>query len=143
MFTESLLMPLQKASKPMETRVPLLPLPGDETWTEPSNLAKTRIPAVHTFTLPTANHDAEIEGLYHVPLLPMDALKQTAPCLQLAACPGVSQLHLTITSTGHGKGPVSLGSAGAGQPALTPGSSHGQDSSGAEGRVGAEGGVIG
>lgn len=119
LFTDSLLMAPRKASKPMVTWVPLLPLPGDEIWTKPSNLAKTRMPASHTFTLSTVNHDADVEGLCHVLLLPMDALKQTAPCLQSAACPGVSQLHQTIATAGH-VGHVSMGSAAAGQPALTP-----------------------
>lgn len=73
MFTDSLLTAPQKAPEPMVTWIPLFPLPGNEIRTMPSSLAKTRTPAIHTSTLPTANPDAEVEGLCHGLLLPMDA----------------------------------------------------------------------
>ena len=102
------------------------PLPGDETWRKPSILAKTRTPANCTSTLPTASQGAGAEGLSHGLLPPMYALRQTAPCLQLAACPGVSQLNQIITaaawgpSTGHSEGCASRGRAGVGEPAFMP-----------------------
>lgn len=122
MFTDSLFTAPQKAPEPMVTWIPLFPLPGNETWTKPSSLAKTRMPAIHTSTLPTANHDAEVEGLCHGLLLPMDA-DSTLP---LVGCVPWGKPHQIITPTawgppmGQGKGRVSVGSAGAGEPALTP-----------------------
>lgn len=100
----------EQASKPTVTWATSFPLPGHETWRKPNTLAKTRTPANHTFTLPTASQGAGAEGPSLGLLPPMDALRQTAPCLQSAACPGLSQLKLIITWGLHGCQTSSQGS---------------------------------
>lgn len=85
-----------------------------------------RTPANSTSTLPTSSQDVGAEELSHGLLPPMDALRQTASCLQLAVYLWISRLNQIITAaawgppTGHGEGCASRSKAGIGEPAFTP-----------------------